>query len=82
MLFLVTQGLLLNMMIKETSSVFDILTNADHEKKNEKLPTTVLGMAVKDDKAVTYQELQNMFLVHMRNKMKRKTLKRKFKGRK
>ena len=56
-------GLILFIMLKETRSVFDIVTSYGQENNNKKCPeisdnTTVLGKAVEDDKAVTYQELR------------------------
>ena len=76
-------GLLLYIILKETSPVFDIVTNHDTTNNDEKCPeisddTTVLGKAVEDDRAVMYQELRNTFLAYKRNKRKRRKLKRKF----
>ena len=86
-LLFVHPGLLLLILLKETKSVYDIITSHGQENNNEKLSeisddTTVLGKAVDYDKAITYQELRNMIHAHKRNKMKRKKLKRKFKHRK
>jgi hypothetical protein len=68
---------LLFIMLTESRYVFVIVTHPDQENNNKKHPeisneTIVLGKAIEDNNAVTYQELRNISITNKRNQMKRR----------